>query len=392
MKTILILGGDGYLGWSLGLAIANRTDWNVVLADKLIKRDWEKEVGAKLLVPLPSPAKRVKEFKKIFGKSNLSFEKVDLLDEKATVKILRRHKPFAIINAAQQPSAPFSMMNAKNASETFSNNIISHLNVLFAIAEVDKSIRYIKLGSAGCYMGVDTDFVPLEKKDFKFEHNGETKNVLKAWLPMHATDFYHQSKIADFLINDICAELWKLKIMTVQQSTIFGATIEENHPIGHHSLSTRFNYDHVFSTVLNRFICQSVIGHPMTVYGEGNQRTGIISLSDTVDNFIKFADMDINQGEHVVVHNYTHRLSIGEIAEAIKSVRPSSEIVYLKNPRAENESGLKKTVEVHPAMTESHDDKDKKFMVELAKMIKFTEQYKKNIDPKIILPTVNWEK
>src|ERR1700722_835159 len=127
-KTILILGGDGYLGWSLALAMGNRTDWNVVIADKLIKRSWEKEVGAKLLVELPSPTKRISEYKKLFGKSNLSFEKVDLLDAAATSRLIAKHRPFAIINAAQQPSAPFSMMNAKYAAETFSNNIVSHLN------------------------------------------------------------------------------------------------------------------------------------------------------------------------------------------------------------------------------------------------------------------------
>lgn len=391
-NTILILGGDGYLGWSLGLAIANRTDWNVVLADKLIKREWEKEVGAKLLVPLPSPAKRVKQFKKTFGKSNLSFEKVDLLDEKATKKLIQKHRPFAIINAAQQPSAPFSMMNAKNASETFSNNVVSHLNVLFAIAEIDKSISYIKLGSAGCYMGIDTDSVPLEKTNFIFNENGNLRTILNSWMPMHATDFYHQSKIADFLINDICAELWKLKILTVQQATIFGATIPENNDVRNHALSTRFNYDHIFSTVLNRFVCQSAIGHPMTVYGGGNQRTGIVSLSDTVDNFIKFAKMDLVPGEHVVVHNYTHRLSIGELAEAIKKLRPDSQVVYLKNPRLESETGRKKEIAVHPAIAEAHDGKDEKFMKELENMISFTELYKKEIDPTIILPKVNWAK
>jgi UDP-sulfoquinovose synthase len=392
MKTILILGGDGYLGWSLGLAIAKRTDYNVVLADKLIKRSWEKEVGAKLLVPLPLPASRIKQYKKIFQKSNLSFEKVDLLNEKATEKIIEKYRPFAIINAAQQPSAPFSMMNAKNAAATFSNNITSHLNVLFAIAKVDKAIRYIKLGSAGCYMGVNTDFIPLGKTDFSFSHNGKTHEVLDSWLPMHATDFYHQSKIADFLMNDMCAKLWKLKIITVQQSTIFGATIAENEPTANHSLSTRFNYDHVFSTVLNRFVCQSVIGHPITVYGEGNQRTGIISLSDTVENFIKFLEIDIAQGEHVVVHNYTHRMSIQEIAAAIKTIRPQSQIAHLKNPRAECESGLEKIVEVHADIAKCHEGKDKKFMRELTSLIHFTEQYKDNIDASIILPTVDWEK
>ena len=113
MQTTPILGGDGDLGWSLGLAIANRTDWNVVLGDKLIKRQWGKEVGAKLLVPLPAPAKRIKAYTKTFGKSNLSFEVVDLLDQKATTRLIAKHKPFAIINAAQQPLAPFSMMNRR---------------------------------------------------------------------------------------------------------------------------------------------------------------------------------------------------------------------------------------------------------------------------------------
>src|SRR5580698_244024 len=112
-QTILILGGDGYLGWTLGLALANRTDVNVVLVDSLVKRTWEKEVGAKLLVPLPKPSKRIAEYERLFGKKNISFEKADLLDHDAVAKLIKKYQPFAIVNAAQQPSAPFSMMNAK---------------------------------------------------------------------------------------------------------------------------------------------------------------------------------------------------------------------------------------------------------------------------------------
>jgi UDP-sulfoquinovose synthase len=180
--------------------------------------------------------------------------------------------------------------------------------------------------------------------------------------------------------------------LTVQQSTIFGATIPENEPVQNHALSTRFNYDHVFSTVMNRFICQAVIDHPMTVYGGGQQRTGIISLADTVDNFMKFAEMDIRPGEHAVLHNYTHRVSICEIADAIKQLRPDAKIIYLKNPRNESEDGRKKEVEIHPSIADSHEGKDEKFMRELEKMLTFTERYKMNIDPSIILPKVNWEK
>ncbi len=391
-QTVLVLGGDGYLGWSLGIAMAHRLGCKVVLVDKLIKRQWEKAVGAKLLVPLARPSQRISEYQRIYRKRNLIFEKVDLLDQKAVARVIRKYRPAAIVNAAQQPSAPFSMMSPQNAAETFTNNIVGHLNTLWALAEVDKSILYIKLGSAGCYGGVNTDYIPLTKADFSFEYGGGLRRILQSWLPMQATDFYHQSKIADFMIDDLGADFWKLRVMTVQQATIFGATVEENQAEDHRGLVTRFNYDHVFSTVLNRFVCQAVIKHPITVYGEGNQRTGLMSLSDTVNSFINLLNLDVGRGEHRVIHNYTHRLSIGEIAEAVRKLRPEVQITYLQNPRRESESALARQIEVHPSLREAHRGKEEKFIRELESMIAFVERYKNNIDPSLILPKVSWER
>jgi len=389
---MLVLGGDGYLGWSLGIAIAHRLGGKVVLVDKLIKREWEKAVGAKLLVPLARPSERIREYERIYRKRNLFFEKIDLLNQRATAHVIRKYRPAAIVNAAQQPSAPYSMMSPKNAAETFSNNIVSHLNALWAIAEIDRSILYIKLGSAGCHAGVNTDYIPLTKTDFSFEYGGGLRKILQSWLPMHATDFYHQSKIADFLIDDLGADLWKLRVITVQQASIFGATVGENQPEDHRGLVTRFNYDHVFGTVLNRFACQAVIGHPITVYGEGNQRTGLMSLPDTVNSLINLLNLDVGRGEHRVIHNYTHRLSIREIAEAMRKLRPDARITYLKNPRCESQSGLARHIEVHPSLQEAHTEKEKKFTRELKIMIAFAERYKDSIDPSIILPKVSWER
>lgn len=390
--TILVLGGDGYLGWSIGLALAHRTDTRVVLVDSMIKREWEKEVDAKLLVPFASPEERIAAYERIFGKSNLSFEKVCLLDEAAVQALVDKHRPTAIINAAQQPSAPFSMMNAKNANVTFKNNIIGHLNVLWSIGEIDKNILYIKLGSAGCYMDIDTSYLPLAKVDLSFEHEGKAHQVLSSWLPMQATDFYHQSKISDFLISDLCAKMWGLRTITVQQATIFGATIEENRPVENHVLSTRFNYDAVFSTVLNRFVCQLAIGHPLTVYGDGTQKTGLISLSDTVENIISLLDSEVAPGEHSVIHNYTHRLSIQEIAERLTEVAGAAEVKNIPNPRRESAGVLAREVEVHPVLHSQHKDKDEKFRQELVHFADFARLYKDNIDASIILPKIAWTK
>ena len=389
-KTILILGGDGYLGWTLGLAFGNRTNARVILADSMVKRTWEKEVGAKLLVPLKKPKARIAEYKRIFGKSNLSFEKIDLLDAKATRNLIRKYHPNVIINAAQQPSAPFSMMDAEHSSLTFSNNIVGHLNVLWAIAEIDKDITYIKMGSAGSYMDTDTDYLPLGKKDFTFNHLGKEHKVLNSFIPMQATDFYHQSKISDFLIDDLCASLWKLKVITVQQATIFGATIAENQPAENVGLSARFNYDAVFSTVLNRFVCQLAIGHPLTVYGNGKQRTGLISLNDSVDNIMALALTDPTPGKHTVVHNYTMRLSIEEIAQKIAAIDPDAQINYITNPRKEPKGKLDREVQVHSAIKERKVSSNKKLDTELANFIEFTRRHKDNIDKSIIMPKVQW--
>lgn len=391
VKTIMILGGDGYLGWSLGLAFANRTDDNIVLVDSMIKRKWEKQVGAKVLVPLDNPKARVEEYKRTFGKDNMTFQKAELLDYKQVDRLIRKYKPSVIINAAQQPSAPFSMSSPKNAATTFKNNILGHLNILWAIAQFDKSITYIKLGSAGCYMDTDTTYLPLDKKDFTFKHRGREHMVKGANIPMQATDFYHQSKIDDFLLDDLCAKMWGLKVITVQQATIFGATIEENHAPERQALSARFNYDAVFSTVLNRFICQLAIGHPLTVYGDGTQKTGLISLSDTVENFMDLANMEIKPGKHIVVHNYTIRLSIKQIAEKIAELDPNAVVNFIKNPRKEPEGKLDRQVEVHKAVRPRHTAQDIKFDAELARMIEFTKRHTDRIDRSIIMPKVEWE-
>jgi UDP-sulfoquinovose synthase len=389
-NTVMILGGDGYLGWTLGLAMAHRTDRQVVLVDNFVKRRWEKEAGAKVLVPLESPQRRIAEYERIFGKHNLSFEKVELLDPEAVEHIIAKYRPAVVINSAQQPSAPFSMSSAKNAAATFSNNVAAHLNVLWAIAHLSNATKYIKVGSGGCYMATDTDYVPLGKNDFTFELDGQQHKVLQSFLPMQATDFYHQSKITDFLIDDLCSKMWGLKVITVQQATIFGATIPENHWTEREGLAARFNYDAVFGTVINRFICQMVIGHPLTVYGDGTQKTGLISLTDTAVNFLKFADLDVTPGEHMVVHNYTHRLSISEIAERLADISPSTKINYLTNPREDPTGKLDPQVEVHEAIKAVDSNKDARLREEMANMLEFASRYKDDIDPSIILPEVKW--
>ena len=389
-KTVLILGGDGYLGWSLSLAFAARTDDQIVIVDNLVKREWEGFVGAQTLVKLESIDKRLKEYRRIFKKNNLSFVKVDLKNYNAVLELIARYRPATIINAAQQPSAPFSMLNAHCANATLENNTKTNLNVLWAIATIDKNIKYIKLGSAGTYLGVDCDFIPKTKVDLEFTTTGGRKKILNSWLPMQAGDFYHQSKAFSFLLSDLCCRLWGLKVITVQQSIIFGATISENRDASHHSLATRFNYDHIFGTVMNRFVCQAAINQALTVYGDGQQRTVFISLRDTVDNFLRLANLDIVPGEHFVEHNYTHSFSIFEVANILLKIKPG-QIKAIKNPRTEIKPQLRK--EFAPSELLSANLKSENHFIEsLSELLSFAMLYRDNINKDIIMPKVSWQK
>jgi UDP-sulfoquinovose synthase len=388
-NTILILGGDGYLGWSLALAVANRTDSQVVIVDNLIKKEWERSVNISTLVKVSDPETKIREYEKLYSKSNLNFENIDLRNYDSVLSLIGKYTPHTIINAAQQPSAPFSMMSPINAKITFENNIETNLNVLWAISRVNNEIKYIKLGSAGSYLSIDADFIPKSKVDLKFNYGGEERNILNSWLPMQASDFYHQSKVDSFLLSDLCANLWGLKVITVQQSTIFGHTIPENIKKDNHSLMTRYNYDHIFGTVINRFVCQAVLNYPLTVYGDGTQKTGVISLSDAVDNFLKLIDKEVEAGQHLVEHNYTHKLSINEIAESLKQVK-DIDVQYIENPRIEKDGKLQKIFEKPEFLNGEVNDIDS-FKKELTDLVEFTSIYKSNIREEFILPKVKWK-
>jgi UDP-sulfoquinovose synthase len=384
-QRLLILGGEGYLGWSLGLAFANRTDFEVILADNGIKKTWEKNLNIKPLIDSLPIEKRIYAYQNLFGKENLFFEKIDVRDYEAVCRLIQKHQPTIIINAAQQPSAPFSMISPDFARTTFDNNLTTNLNVVWAIAQINPEILYLKLGSAGCYQGTDADFIPENKANLQ----NEALNVRNTWLPMQASDFYHQSKIYSFLMSDLCCEMWKLKVITVQQSTIFGHTIAENAEISHYNLATRYNYDAIFGTVINRFVCQMAINHSLTVYGDGAQKTGVISLEDCVNHFLHLANSQISSGTHKVVHNYTHSLSIKEIAEALGKIADVN-IEYLDNPRVEKNNEHHKTLEM-PSFFANKDNSYAKLLQDLEELYRYTCYYKENICEEQIYPKVKWD-
>ena len=101
-------------------------------------------------------------------------------------------------------------------------------------------------------------------------------------------------------------------------------------------LATRFDYDGVFGTVLNRFVIQAVLGHPLTVYGNGSQTRGLINIVDTVECIRLASENPADRGEFRVFNQMTEHLSISQIAETIAEEFPGEvTIEHVENPRVE---------------------------------------------------------
>lgn len=380
---VMVLGADGYLGWALSLYIGSTTDDQVYLVDNYQKRRWMGSLGVQELHTIPFISERVAHYNQITGKSNLK-DFLFSVDRYGSVKTaLERIRPDVIINAAQQPSAPYSMISSETAIETLLNNQATCLNVLWAVKEECPETLIVNIGSAGCYLNTDTDFVPREKVELTFGDRNQYR-VLNSWLPMQASDIYHESKVNTFGLTDLFTKMWGLRAVTIQQSTIFGQCVSNG--LDHHELYSRFTYDHVFGTVLNRFLCQSVAGVPLTVYGSGTDTTGLINLCDCVQRIAKTCHLDVAPGQHIVEHNYTHRLSINQMAERIVHLVGGS-IQHIASPRIEMKLKLQKEMDPPsiPIRSSSSD-----FDEEIIRTLDYVEKYAYNIDQNQMLPTIKW--
>jgi UDP-sulfoquinovose synthase len=106
------------------------------------------------------------------------------------------------------------------------------------------------------------------------------------------------------------------------QATVFGLMTDEirKSPL----LATRFDYDTHFGTVMNRFTVQAALSLPLTVYGTGWQRTGLMALDDAIRSLASMSSDSIEPGQHRIINHVGETdLCIRDIAEVVSRVAQS---------------------------------------------------------------------
>ncbi len=323
---ILVLGGDGYLGWPTALHLS-AAGHDVGVVDNFARRGYDSELGATSLVPIASLDRRVLAWRAISDRPLATYVG-DLTDPVFTHHVIETFGPDAVVHFAEQRSAPYSMIDQAHAVYTQTNNVVGTLNLLYAIAELDPSIHLVKLGSMGEY---GTPNIDIEEGWLEVTHKGRTDRML---YPKRPGSFYHLSKVHDSHNIEFACRTWHLAATDLNQGIVYGQETEEM--AAHPDLATRFDYDAVFGTVLNRLVVQAACSHPLTVYGTGGQIRGMLDLRDTVECIRIACEQPAQPGEFRVFNQFTEQFSVRALAALIQEAAGGDvPIAMIENPRVE---------------------------------------------------------
>jgi UDP-sulfoquinovose synthase len=211
--------------------------------------------------------------------------------------------------------------------------VVGTLNLLFAMRDLAPDAHLIKLGTMGEY---GTPNIDIEEGFIEIRHNGRSDRLP---YPKQPGSIYHLSKVHDSHNIHFASRVWGLRATDLNQGVVYGVHTDETalHP----DLMTRFDYDGIWGTVLNRFCVQAAIGEPLTVHGKGGQTRGFLNIRDTV-RCIELAALNApDRGEFRVFNQFTEQFSVLELAEKVQHARAehglATEVQHVANPRAEKD-------------------------------------------------------
>jgi len=328
---VLILGGDGYLGWPTAMHLTTHGH-EVAVADNYLRRDLMRDEDVEPLYAVPNLHDRIRLWKEHTGKE-ITLYVGDLNRWDFVAQLFAEFQPETIIHYAEQPSAPYSMLRRETATLTLHNNLNVTANVIFAAREFCPEAHIVKLGTMGEY---GTPNIDIEEGWIEIEHKGRKEKFL---YPRQAGSLYHTTKIMDTDLLWFYVRMWGLRVTDLMQGPVYGIFTDESKRDD--KLLPFFSYDELFGTVLNRFVVQAVAGYPLTVYGKGGQTRGYLNIKDTLSCVHLALENPPPQNELRIFNQFTETFSVNDLAEKVQCVGRQLgldvQVKSIANPRQEQE-------------------------------------------------------
>ena len=322
--------------------------YDVTVVDNYFRRNACTELDVGMLYPVPTLVQRARIWHELTGKE-IKVVIGDLTDPNIMRSLFSGPVEYAwaldkrfagipetVIHYAEQPSAPYSLINYKYANITMANNLLVTNNLMFAVRDFTRDTHIIKLGTMGEY---GTPNIDIEEGWIEIEHKGRRGKFL---FPRQASSLYHTTKIMDTDLLWFGVRMWDLRVTDLMQGPVYGIETEESTLLApNSSLLTIFNYDEIFGTILNRFIVQALVDYPLTVYGKGGQTRGYLNIRDTLQCVHMSEKTPAARGQLRIFNQIMEIFSAIELAEKVKRVGNSLgynvRIDHFENPRREAE-------------------------------------------------------
>ncbi len=332
-NRVLVLGGDGFCGWPSVLHLS-AAGYDVAIVDNLARRQIDVELECESLTPIRPLGQRLDTWARLSGRV-IPHHRFDLARHyQRLVDLLLEWRPATVVHFAEQRSAPYSMKSAYEKRYTMENNLGATNNLLTALVETGLDAHVVHLGTMGVYgygsagMKIPEGYLKVAVETESGEH---AENEIL--YPTHPGSIYHLTKSQDQLSFYFFNKNDGVRVTDLHQGIVWGTQTVET--ARDERLINRFDYDGDFGTVLNRFLMQAAINHPLSVHGTGGQTRAFIHIQDMVRCIELAVATPPAHGDRVRICNQmteTHR--VRDLAQLI-SVETGVEIAYLDNPRVE---------------------------------------------------------
>ncbi|MFC7877391.1 phosphoadenylyl-sulfate reductase [Isoptericola sp. NPDC057391] len=332
MRT-LVLGGDGFCGWPTALHLS-AIGHEVAIVDNLSRRSIDLELEVESLTPIRPLGERLRAWEEITGK-RIDFHNFDVaVNYHRLLTLIEDWRPDAIVHFAEQRAAPYSMKSSGHKRYTVSNNINATNNVLAAIVESGLDIHVAHLGTMGVYgYGTAGMKIPEGYLNVKVDVGDGELVDSEILYPVNPGSIYHMTKTQDQLLFFFYNKNDGVRVTDLHQGIVWGTQTAETRL--DERLINRFDYDGDYGTVLNRFLMQAAVDHPLTVHGTGGQTRAFIHIQDTVKCIQLALENPPERGERVAIFNQmteTHR--VRDLAKMIAE-RTGATVEKVANPRLE---------------------------------------------------------
>lgn len=330
---IIVLGGDGFCGWPAALHLSN-LGYDITIVDNLSRRKIDIELGCQSLTPIATIERRLNCWHEVSGK-RINFQNINIAEDYHLLRdLIAETEPKAIVHYAEQRAAPYSMKSPSHKRYTVNNNTNGTHNLLCAIVETGLDVHLVHLGTMGVYgygtagMKIPEGYLPVE-----VQVDNESHEIEIAYPP-NPGSIYHMTKTMDALLFSYYNKNDDLRITDLHQGIVWGTHTPET--ILHPDLINRFDYEGDYGTVLNRFLVQASVGHPLTVYGTGGQTRAFININDSVRCIELAIANPPEKKERVKIFNQTTETHRVRDLAALVSKLTGAEIRYYTSPRNES--------------------------------------------------------